>query len=178
MFPSKYTVSANTLNPVAYPFYNQFEPVKKVEVVMSSETDTDSPYLKSVNTTYSYPSVGVYKNLNADPKIRKRITKYFYFKILDEWLDDELSHILNYLSHKNGKIKKKKTNIKHHENKDKSNVRKKKADYIEKYVLEKKHVYKLLDKYTSKNKVNWYDLIKKHENNLIDEFSSLLKSLI
>jgi hypothetical protein len=178
MFPSKYTVSANTLNPTMYPFYNPFEPTKKIEVTMSSDTDTDSPYLTSVNTTYSYPSMAVYKNLNADPKVRKRITKYFYFKILDDWLNDELSYVLNHLKHKNGKVKKKKVNIKHKENKDKLNVRKKKSAYIENHILKKKHVYKFLDKYTLKHKINWYDLISKHETSLIDDFGSLLISLI
>ena len=107
MYPTQYTLSANTINPTMYPFYNPFEPTKKVEVTFSTETDTDSPYITSMNTSYSYPSIGVYKNLNADPKVRKRITKYFYFKVLDNWLFNELSYILNFLKHSNGKIKKK-----------------------------------------------------------------------
>jgi len=177
MYPTKYTVSANTINPTMYPFYNPFEPTKKLEVTLSTETDTDSPYITSVNSTYSYPSIGIYKNLNADPKVRKRVTKYFYFKVLEVYLFNELSYILNFLKHSNGKVKKKRKNIKKTKNKDKLHIQKKKTEYIEKFVLDKKHIYKLLDKFTTKYKVNWFDLIDKHEEKLIDKIGNMLVTL-
>ena len=97
--------------------------------------------------TYTNPSIVVpYPNLNKDPEIINRLTKYFYYKTLDKWLYEELDGLLRYLKVSNGKV----NEIKNESDKDKENISQEEADkkvkFIEDEILSKDDMYDILMK--------------------------------
>ena len=177
-----FTTSVNILNrnPYLYQSYNPFEPIKPMNITISSDSDSDSPYLTSINTTYTKPSISLYKNLNADPKIRKRIVKYFYYILLDKWLFEDCKFILKYFNYKNKKVKfvPSLNKAKSSNSKDKKNITLKKIKFIEDNILKQKDVYNVLEEFVDSRKINWYDLIKKHSNSLMRKLCKMLKKKI
>lgn len=136
-------------------------------LVTSTEEDripySPYPYITSVNLDYTKPSVGVFENLNADPRIRKRIVKFFYYKILDNWLMDDLVDILNFFTIKDGKVDLI-DNISQYEPlgsyNESEEIKEKKIDFIEDFFLTKSFVSRVLDEYVNNTKTNWYELPK------------------
>jgi len=120
-------------------------------------------YIHSVNFSYSRPSFGVYKNLNVDPTVHEKISKYYYYKVLDKYLDDDLKHILNYFVIQNDKVVRIKSLNDYKEmtaDKDSSETREKKIKYIEDNVLSVRIIKRILKKYVKETGTNWYDLPK------------------
>jgi hypothetical protein len=51
----------------------------------------------SIDLNYSEPYLAIYENIDNDPKIIKRVVRYFYYKTLDKWLYKSMIDILGYL---------------------------------------------------------------------------------
>jgi hypothetical protein len=133
-------------------------------IVFADPSSPYDSYIPSINLSYTRPSFSVYKNLNADPEVQSRISKYIYYKVLDKYLYDDMSDILNYMVVKNGEvslIKKlddhKITTVDNDSDKNKDL----KVAFIEKNVLSKKIVKNLLHKFVAETGTNWYDIPKK-----------------
>lgn len=185
-----YTTSFNTLNvnPYTYPFYNPFEPVKPVNITVNETVDNDSPYSVSINSTYVDTVIAPYTNLNSDPKVRKRVTKYFYYKTFDKWVYKELINLLSYVSGGKKKLKLV-SNLKsvksNSSKKDNTSIIKKKSKFLEDKVFGKKGIkvmYNIINRYVKRRKVQWIDLINKHQDDLMmyigKKFDKYLKSKI
>lgn len=116
--------------------------------------------LKLVDTK---PNVAViYESVNNNPHTKYRIVKYFYYKTLDKWLKDELSSILNYFTYHNGKVEMIKNMSEYKEvNTDSEEVMNKKIEYIEKNVLGKYEMAKILLKLVKEDGIMWVDLPRK-----------------
>jgi inorganic pyrophosphatase len=121
-----------------------------------------SPTL-SVNLTYSKPLISLYYDYGNHPRIQEMMIKYFYYKVLDKWLLDELSDILNYFTYKNGQValikdlsQYKPTNI----NEDTDTVAHEKIKYIEKNFFNKYDMTDILAKFVLGTGIRWSDLMK------------------
>ena len=128
-------------------------------VVTSSpkNVNTTSKYVSSINLTYSKPSVAIYENLNADPRIHKRMVKYIRFKALDNWLADDISEVLGYLKINGGKVSviKKMSEF----NESDRNIEYK-INFIERNILTHEMVYKIASRFVLETNTNWYDIPK------------------
>ena len=128
----------------------------------------------SVDLTLSDPVLSSYYNLDNDPKIHKQLSKYFYYKILDKWLLDDLSSLLGFVSIKGKKIKLTK---RHSSKRDSEKNIKKKIDFLEDKVFTYKDVMKILKRVVEEDDdIKWVDLYKK-TNTLIDVFRYELEKL-
>jgi hypothetical protein len=117
-----------------------------------------------VGTSYVIPSITTpYLDLNLDERVHKRFTKYFYYKILDDWLFDDLVDSLAYLKYNTGT---KKVSFTENGEKDTSRETQEsveaKIKFIEDGVMTRNDVYKILKRLVSESKINWYDLPKIH----------------
>jgi hypothetical protein len=139
------------------------------------------------------PTIPAYTKLdvNSDPELRNNIVKYFKHKVL-KWLkiDEDYKRILNYFviradSKKNEYVDIVR-DIKEYEkeNKDTNDIIKMKIQFIRKYVLRKKLIARILEKYGNKYNVKWWhfksnkdiikdiilhELKKKIKNNIREE---------
>jgi hypothetical protein len=141
-----------------------------------SDTSDNAPYVTSLNIGYSQPLIGIYDNLNADPAVHKRMTKYYYHKILEKWLYEDLSEVLSYLKVKDGKIDViDKLSDYHHGSQatDSEAIREKKIDFIEEFFLTQSFVHRVISEFVATTPANWYDLYK-HEYLLISIFKKKL----
>jgi len=132
-------------------------------VSVSSNTFIRSPVVTSVNLTYSKPMIGTYESLNNKMEVHERFAKYYYFKMLDNWLYDELTDVLNYLVVENKTVKiiknlseYKPNNIK----KDTDDTVKLKSDFIGKEVMTLIDMLDFLTKFVDGTDINWVDLPK------------------
>ena len=156
--------SPQFINPLLYP---------------TTHVDSEHKYLPSINYSYTIPSVSIYENLNADPRIHKRVTKYFRLKMLDKWLYDDSSHLLGYFKVKGDKVElisKLSDYDANASDKDSDDINKKKIKYIENNLLSYDFSYKILQKLVEDTNTNWYDL-HKHEGLVKDAFNIALKKL-
>lgn len=143
-------IGSDTL--VITPDRSQFLSVRRYD----TETPySEQPFMASVNMTYSKPSIVLYENLNADPRLHKRMTNYYRYKFLDEWIHNELKYILDYF-------------------KDKKLSDDKKIDILENKVMTKNKVYSVLVSFVHNTKTNWYDL-HKNERYIIEAFSIAIR---
>ena len=64
-----------------------------------------SPFL--VSNSYNYPRfvVGYYPDLDKDPQVHNTLKKYYYYKLLDKWMYNDLKSLLAYVTVENGKAK-------------------------------------------------------------------------
>lgn len=120
--------------------------------------DLNDKYKPSINLSYTRPSLSFYEDLNQDPEIRMRLTKYYYYKILDKWLYDDMLSVLDHL-----KVNENKVDIVDDNNLDKSHKNtqeeiEKKVKYIENKILRKRDVYNLLEKFTDETGSEWINL--------------------
>jgi hypothetical protein len=117
-------------------------------------------YVTSVNLNYSKPLVSIYQDLNTDPRIHKRMIKYFQMKTLDKWLMNDLVDILNYFKiNSNGAVDII-NNINEYKpnNSDSAANAEKKIDFIHKYFLTASVIDRLLDRYVKDYNIQWVHL--------------------
>lgn len=129
-----------------------------------------NPYNPLMSTT------GFYKDLNKDKSVQKTLTKYYYYKILDKWIYNNLKPLLAFVDIKSGKAQL----IKSMEDydvmgleKDSEQDTEKKIEYMEKILISKDMVKHVLKKICRENNINWYDL-DKHEKKIKTVFYNYL----
>lgn len=120
------------------------------------------------------------QNLNTSKSVQKTISKYYYYKLVDEWLYKKLFSLLAFVEIVNGKPQLIKSMNRYSverlatETDDAIEAR---AEYLEKNIITKKLVKQILKKIVKNMCFNWYDL-NKHENTISKVFLEYLKELL
>lgn len=149
-------------------------------IIFTSETP-DYRHVPSINVTFSKPTAGYYLDLNKSEDIHKQLTKYFYYKFLDKWLNEDFNKLYSYLQVKNNKVIITDKNVNFNFNKEKLNEEhlSMKKDFIENELLRKKQVYNILIKFMNEFNLKWLDLTK-HEHFvkrfIYDEILKIIKN--
>jgi hypothetical protein len=155
-----------------------------------SMTSNMSSLSSTLNLNTTDPYLVVHENIDNDPMVIKRVNRYFYYKTLDKWLYDDLSYILKYFKVSGDKVDLIEKRSQYENNKvDSSDDKEKIVRFIEKEILKRKDMKKILKKFLKKNKhksayggkLTWSELmktqyslkkfigkrLKKHLNNII-----------
>lgn len=120
------------------------------------------------------------QNLNTSHQVQKTITKYIYYKLVDEWIYKKLFPILAFVKIVNGKPQLIKSMDEYNINKLASETDEDielRADYLESNIITKKLVSKVLKKTVNRMCLNWYEL-NKHEKTIQNVFLEYLKDLL
>lgn len=137
---------------------------------------TDSAFIGVNPLNPSMVTTGFYKDLNKDKSVQKTLSKYYYYKILDKWMYNNLKPLLAFVDIRSGKAQL----IKSMEDYDVLKLEKntpedieKKIQYMEKVLITKDMVRHVLKKICNENNLNWYDL-DKHERKIKTVFYNYL----
>jgi len=112
-------------------------------------------------------------DVNDDPELRKKISRYIYDKYINVWLPFSFIKIQKYLTNTNGEINFIK-NMKEYEQGENNDDLK--IDFILENIFGKHEMIRFLDKFVRINNVNWYDLKTKHIGTIKDELYNKLKN--
>jgi hypothetical protein len=119
------------------------------------------------------------QNLNTSKQVQKTISKFIYYKLVDEWLYTKLFPILAFVKIIDGVpqlIKSmKEYNINNLEYQTDSEIELR-VGYLEKNIITKKLVFKILKRLVKKMCLNWYEL-NKHTNSIQNVFLEYFKDL-
>lgn len=123
-------------------------------------------------------------NLNTDKNVQKTISKYFYYKIIDEWLYKELFSLLAFVELINGTPKLissiNKYSVEKLASESEENIEKR-AEYFGTEIITKKLVKQVLKKIVKRMCINWYELDKKENvvrKVFLEYFTNLLEESI
>lgn len=120
------------------------------------------------------------QNLNTSKKAQKTITKYIYYKLVDEWIYKKLFPILAFVKIVNNKPQLIKSMSEYNINNLESQTDEEielRAEYLETNIITKKLVSKVLKKTVERMCLNWYEL-NKHEKTIQNVFLEYLKDLL
>ena len=101
-----------------------------------------------------------YENLNNDPDLIRKVTKYFFEKTMNSWLYSDFEDLLTYLVIKGDKVRVV-SNKKELENNKRDNNMKTlemKVNFIADNVMTKYDMKSFLKKYVRRTGLNWWDL--------------------
>lgn len=106
-----------------------------------------------------------YLDMNVNPDTWQMMSKYYYYKTLDDWLweDSEVKDVLNYIkvSDKSVDVLNSMSDYKEsNSSKDTQSIHEMKVNFIEKHVLDVENVVKLLKKFIRETNIKWVDLGK------------------
>lgn len=178
---SPYIQSITSPLPYLQSWTSNISPVSPTSPTGPYPVSVTSPYLPlSPYSTYSpimplndyfsleplgnYPQIAlVHETVNNDPRTQQLMIKHFYYKVLDKWLLDGMSDILNYFIYKDGKVDLiknlhdyKPSNI----NNDTDEVAQKKVDYIQQHIFSKYDMTNILVKFIKGSHTLWVNLPK------------------
>ena len=122
------------------------------------------------------PQTTTYVDVNADPSLQKNMSKFFYEKLMNKWLPDSFSDLLDLVAVTGNKTKLV-SKVKD-TNKTTDGNRNAKIGYISEHVMSKYHIRSFLKKFVTKSGINWYDL--KHNIKLVKKslYKRIRKTLI
>lgn len=105
-----------------------------------------------------------YENLNNDPGLLKKVTKYFYEKTMNVWLYSEFEKLLLYLVVDNKKVRpvKNKKELENNTLDKKMDVLDAKVKYITEHVIDKYDMRSFIKKYSIKSGLDLWKL-KEHK---------------
>lgn len=122
-----------------------------------------APYLYTNSLNTPLMKKKFYGDLNDDKQVQKTVTKYFYYKVIDKWLYNDLLPLLAFLEIVNGEPQLIKSMDNYNVSKlaqDSTTDIKKKVEYMEHKIISKELVKHVLKKICSENNINWYSLNK------------------
>ena len=122
----------------------------------------DSSFITSWLPDYIHPMLSTYRDLNSDPVMRKKITKYYVTHFLDHWINRDMSDLLNYLQvNSSGDVSLIKS-LNDYDSKlsmkDNGKDIDQKIKFLEKFIITYDMVYKILAKYVRETGINWVNL--------------------
>jgi len=120
------------------------------------------------------------QNLNTSKKVQKTIIKYIYYKLVDEWLYSKLFPLLAFVKIVDSKPQLIKSINEYDINKLSSQTDEEielRADYLEKNIITKKLVSKVLKRIVKRMCLNWYEL-DKHVKTIQEVFLEYFKDLL
>lgn len=145
-------------SPVVYSATSPFSPVV---IATANPKNQNVPYVASLNLSYSKPIIAAYQNLNADPKIHKRMAKYIRYKALDNWLHEDLKHLLGYVKVNGNTVS---AITKKSEYKDPTNLSNSaietRINFIEANILTHVTAFNIATRFIQETNTNWYDIPK------------------
>lgn len=113
---------------------------------------------------YKFP-LPQHLDLNQQEETHNMLTKYYYYRTLDDWLWNDMNNILGYLVVNNNNVNLIK-NLKDYSNtntkSDTQESTEKKIDFIEKNILSLESMRKLLKKFVKESGIKWTDMSKNH----------------
>lgn len=159
---------------------------EKVEVTSLPVTNYYLPtnlYYVNDPISYSYP---IYKNIsyldvNADTELHKKMTKYFYSKLYNEYVPDDHSDLLDYVKLTAKDIELVKSLGEAKNNRTKEEDFGEKINYLADYIFTKKDIYSVLWDYVERKGVKWWDLkyySDDIENKLVKGLEEKIKDMI
>lgn len=120
------------------------------------------------------------QNLNTSKQVQKTISKYIYYKLFDEWIYKKLFPILGFVKIINGEPQLIKSmneydvyKLTSQNDEDIEII----ANYLEKKIITKKIVSKVLKKIVNRRCLNWFEL-NKHEKIIQEIFLEYFKDLL
>ena len=165
----------NSFNP-----FNPFNPYKNLTSGPNLNPLTNIDDLSQLNKLNYLNSQIQVQNLNANKNVQKTISKFFYYKLVDEWLYKKLFSLLAFVEIINDKPQLIKSMNKYSvENLVTESERtiKIRANYLEENIITKKLVKQILKKIVKNMCLNWYDLYK-HENTVSKIFLKYFEKLL
>ena len=181
LFKQTNTIGNTTITTSPVMTFSQFSPASPTVFYQSQPSyvsQTIVPYSQPLysTTVLPYPRIGyvpygvpvistINTEVTANSDTQEKMVKYFYYKLLDKWLYNDLKDLLGYLTIENDSVKLIKT-LESFDVKsalaDVNSIVEKKGDYIGKYILNLSNVYKIIREFIAETKTNWFDLTK-HE---------------
>lgn len=161
----------SSITPISsvYP-YTTVTSIDPYGIAVSTPTYVPSVVVNDIGTVVSNPIVHAPSiavplasslDLNKNHDLRKEMTNFFYYKTIDKWLSSDMSDLLNYLKvgSKGVELLNKLSEYSpDNSKKDTEQDHKLKIEYIENKILSKENIYKILKKFVSEERVNWFDL--------------------
>lgn len=184
-------VKHNQLSNVSFPINGIYNPLSQSNIF---NYNVQSPNLNALNsleqlnelnkTNWINNQIGQInnftQNLNTSKNVQKTITKYIYYKLVDDWLYKKLFPILAFVKIINGKpyliSSMKDYDVDRLSTQTDLEIELR-AKYLEQNIITKKFVSKVLKKIVKKMCINWYDL-DKHQKTIQDVFFDYLKNLL
>ena len=146
---------------------NNFLPLVKLEPQNNNTLIYSNDDLNSLNDNYKIK--GNYSHLNNDEKFQKDVIKYFKHEILDNWIYDELSSLLNYYKVVDGKVSLVDSLQNLNDTTNNIQLSKLKIEYFKEHFLNKKIIKHVIKQFIKDKKINWYDL-KQYNKKLARKF--------
>ena len=111
-----------------------------------------------ISTPMIVPTTTTYIDVNSDPDLQKKMSKFFFEKLMNKWLHSDFEDLLDHIvvKGKNAKLVSKLKDVK--SNKTKGSEYDDKIDYIAEEVMTKHDVRSFLKKFVTKSGINWWDL--------------------
>jgi len=143
--------------------------------ISSSNSESDLELTISTPRRYSTPIIthphlnpyptyelNHYKNVNSDPDLLRKVTKYFYEKTMNKWILSDFEYLLSYLIIKNNEVKLVKTKSEQEKNKKELETNKinMKIEFIANYVFTKYDMKSFVKKFAIKANLDLWDLEK------------------
>jgi len=156
------------------------EPNIKLNSLSTLEQLNELNKLNWINNQISTINNNLNNNLNTSHQVQKTISKYIYYKLVDEWIYKKLFPILAFVKIVNNKPQLIKSMDEYDINKLASETDEDielRANYLESNIITKKLVSKVLKKTVNRMCLNWYEL-DKHEKTIQNVFLEYLKDLL
>lgn len=173
--PVRQPIMSNPLNPVLrVSSSNPLNPLNPLRTIDQYNQ------LNFINNTIQAQNNINNLNLNTNRDVQKTLSKYYYYKLVDEWLYKKLFPLLAFVEIVNGKSQLIKSMDKYSVEKiatasdEDIKIR---VKYLEKNIITKKLVRKILKKMINRMCLNWYDL-NKHEETIKKVFLEYFKDLL
>lgn len=161
-------------------FLNPYNSYKNLNGVPNLNPLTNIDQLNQLNKLNYLNSQIQTQTLNVNKNVQKTISKYFYYKLVDEWLYKKLFPLLAFVEIINDKPQLIKSMNKYSvENlvTELDKAIKIRANYLEQNIITKKIVKQILKKIVKNMCINWYDLYK-HENTISKIFLKYFEKLL
>jgi hypothetical protein len=109
------------------------------------------------------PRIGVYETIDNDPNVREKMVDYYFDKLRDEYLLDEMNDLLAFFTYKDGKVHMIKRisdynadSIAH----DTDATAEKKVEYIEEHIFGKNDLKYFMKEFTKKTSTKYVEIPK------------------
>lgn len=162
-FVSSYINYPSHLGPYASDLFTPKVDIKKTVTVYDNNKtsvryDIDTP----LSPRIIVPPELEYPNVNNDPRLLKRVYKYFYEKTMNDWLYGEFRELLKYLVYKDNRVDMVSNELEMKQNPSDNNmeIMTKKIEFISKYVMSKYDMKNFIKKYAKKSNIDLWDLKK------------------
>jgi hypothetical protein len=149
---------------IVIPSLLKFNTVTPYKVPYNESSLVLSPndiYVPSFNVVRDVASLysPLYEDVCATPSIKEKVSKIFYYKMLDKWLYDESKYLLKYLKVSDGKVNliKNLTDVDDYDTNSQEIVDKK-VQFIEDNIFKLENVFEILKKFIASTNISWCEL--------------------